>query len=191
MKTATQSKLSDILAKLGVTMQSSSCLTQADDKGWEHFGFQCSLSRNGKVFWAGPYKLGLAHVNLPPKEADIGSYGIMRCIEHNQVMWALRNNPGAKFLPEFQCHKLRVYQQLAVKQKLAPKLNDVMHSLLSDGSAHWDNESFEEWVGNFGCSSDSVKALKTFEECVEIGRAISRTFHPIEIEEMRETAQDM
>lgn len=42
-----------------------------------------------------------------------------------------------------------------------PAAHDVLSCLLSDASDH--GATFEEWCDNLGYSSDSIKALKTFE----------------------------
>lgn len=44
-----------------------------------------------------------------------------------------------------------------------PKLKDVLHALALDCT----NENFHDWCSNFGCSTDSRKALETYLLCQE------------------------
>ena len=36
------------------------------------------------------------------------------------------------------------------------------------------NENFDDWCNNFGYSSDSIKALNTYKECIELGRKLRK-----------------
>jgi hypothetical protein len=80
--------------------------------------------------------------------------------------------------------------KIAAAQKVAPKLEDVCHSLLMDGAAFFDGQRFEDWAGDLGYSSDSIKAKETFEECDKIGRALSRALSRDELDALREWASN-
>lgn len=71
-------------------------------------------------------------------------------------------------------------------QPKAPKLDDVLHSLIMDSEAM--NISFDEWCDNFGYDTDSRGALKTYLACQENGLKLRRT--GIDIEAHRERLQD-
>ena len=83
-----------------------------------------------------------------------------------------------------------VAAKLAEFQKVAPKLADVVHSLISDGSAYFDGQSFEEWAGDCGYDTDSRKAEETYRTCDAIGRALVRGLGRETVERLREAAQD-
>jgi hypothetical protein len=57
-----------------------------------------------------------------------------------------------------------------------PKIADVMYSLFMDASAA--DENFHDWCDNFGFSSDSIKALNTYKQCLEIAAQLRRHFNP-------------
>lgn len=70
----------------------------------------------------------------------------------------------------------------------APHAADVMHSLLLDGEAI--NESFTDWADNYGYDSDSIKALRTYEQCCATGKELRKLFTHAELETLREMMQD-
>ncbi len=80
--------------------------------------------------------------------------------------------------------------KLATNQGVAPKLDDVVSSLLLDGSAFFDGERFEDWAANFGYSSDSIKAKETFETCDRVGRDLARHLSRDELAGLREWASN-
>jgi hypothetical protein len=57
-----------------------------------------------------------------------------------------------------------------------PKIADVMYSLFMDASAA--DENFHDWCENFGYSSDSIKAMNTYKQCLEIAVALRKHFDP-------------
>lgn len=54
------------------------------------------------------------------------------------------------------------------KEKYRPDLVDVLGCLLSDASA-LDHSSFEDWANEFGYDTDSRKAARTYNACVQTG----------------------
>jgi hypothetical protein len=80
--------------------------------------------------------------------------------------------------------------KLAKKQKVTPKLEDVCHSLLLDGSAFFDGQRLEEWASDFGYSDDSIKAKEIFETCDRIGRDLARALSRDELAGLREWASN-
>lgn len=57
-----------------------------------------------------------------------------------------------------------------------PKIADVMYSLFMDASAA--DENFHDWCDNSGYSSDSIKAMNTYKQCLEIATQLRRHFNP-------------
>ncbi len=188
MKTSseTAANFASLLSRMGVTMQASSGLAQTKDE-WERIGFQCALSRNGKPFWNGPYSVGLGHVKMPSSSGMfLGLTG-----EESNLFETLKCKPNAKVKPEYMTVKLSLYSKLAARQKLTPSLTDVMHSLLMDGEASFNGESFEGWCSNYGYDTDSRKAETTWRACMETGHAIRRAFSADEVSELQEASQDL
>jgi len=75
----------------------------------------------------------------------------------------------------------------ATKPK-APKVADVLRSLIADSSA--EDENFYDWCANYGCSDDSIKAMNTYTACLEIAVALREHFSPDTLRQVRELLQD-
>lgn len=198
--TETQINLATLAASLGVTLESSSPTAGVDkDKGadgkphnWPHIRYTVTLSRNGRAFWSGPYKLGTGHVKRPATMADLLKHDRMRLrfswnhLEHSAQY---RQNTGRNvtFLPDIEAN---IAAELAAVQKVTPKLPDVLHSLLMDGSAYFDAQRFEDWAADLGYSDDSIKARETFDACDRIGRDLARAFSKEELAQLRDAASN-
>lgn len=55
-----------------------------------------------------------------------------------------------------------------------PKVADVLYSLFMD--AYAGDENFHDWCDNFGYSTDSIKALNTYKQCLETAAQLRRHF---------------
>ena len=69
-----------------------------------------------------------------------------------------------------------------------PKVADVMHSLILDASAA--DENFHDWCANYGYSDDSIKAMNTYKQCLDIATALRRHIDPDTLRQVRELLQD-
>jgi len=69
-----------------------------------------------------------------------------------------------------------------------PKVADVLHSLILDASAA--DENFHDWCANFGYSDDSIKAMNTYKECLEVSQALRKHFSADTLRTVRELLQD-
>lgn len=70
----------------------------------------------------------------------------------------------------------------------APKVADVLHSLIMDASAADCN--FDDWCSDYGYSSDSIKALNVYKSCLETAHALRKHFSPDTLRKVRELLQD-
>jgi hypothetical protein len=78
-----------------------------------------------------------------------------------------------------------MYEQLEAQRKpQAPKIEDVLYSLILDSSAL--DTSFEYWCDDFGYDTDSIKALNIYQVCCENAKKIKRLFDSATIAAMRE-----
>ena len=68
------------------------------------------------------------------------------------------------------------YAGYVTPKPVKPKIADVMYSLFMDASAA--DENFHDWCDTFGYSSDSIKAMNTYKQCLEIATALRRHFNP-------------
>lgn len=55
-----------------------------------------------------------------------------------------------------------------------PKMIDVLDCLFSDSNAY--EMDFDEWCSEYGYDNDSIRALRTFEQCKETGRKLRELF---------------
>lgn len=154
---------------------------------WPHIAYTVTILRNGREVWSGPYKLGVGHVK--PGKPRVTMYGPTPfTVEEESLLTTWQYKPHAQFLSKELWSS--VAAKLAVAQKVAPKLADVVHSLISDGSAYFDGQSFEEWAGDLGYDSDSRKAEETFRTCDAIGRKLQCALGRELVEKLREAAHD-
>lgn len=78
----------------------------------------------------------------------------------------------------------------AFAQNVEPELSQVFHSILMDGSAWFDRNSFGDWCDEFGYSDDSIKAKAIFDQCVIIGQELEHNLGSELIATLRELASD-
>lgn len=157
---------------------------------WPCIGYTVEVSNaRRQVIWTGPYYLGVGHVK-PYPYGTVGTLATKftpdeeNCSHH----WAR----GAVFKKEPKAMQLQASTaaKLAQYQKVAPKLDDVCHSILSDGAAFFDGERFEEWCANYGYDTDSRKAEATWRACDDIGRALARGLSRDELDGLRQWASN-
>lgn len=125
------------------------CIGYTKKHNWECIKFNCKI--NDQDF---DYHVGMGHVKtsndynifFSPKKAKNEGYTI-------STSWS----PSK--LSEHHHHGLI---QAMVKP---PKLEEILYCLFLDSEAH--DESFENWCDNLGYNTDSIKAKKSYETCVE------------------------
>lgn len=155
------------------------------DNDWPCIEYTCQLSNARRlIVWTGDFRLGVGHVK--PKGYCRPEWS--RSTDEQRLLETWQSKPHAQFINK----KLwaDVAAKLAKDQKVRPSLNDVCHSLLSEGSAFFDGQRFEDWAGDLGYSSDSIKAKETFETCDRIGRDLSRALSRDELTGLREWASN-
>lgn len=167
-------QLEDVCEDMGITLTCDRKPQYASKLeggyNWENFQFEVSLLREGDVIWSGPFFMGLACVDSPSwLVTEITTKHGRRCIDAEKLL----KNPAIDRTPLDGC---RVEK---------PSAADVVCNLLLDGSAYFDALAFEEWCAELGYSSDSISALNMYRECDKIGRAMSKTFSPEELERLR------
>ena len=70
-----------------------------------------------------------------------------------------------------------------------PKIEDVLYSLFSDASAAELN--FHDWCAEYGYSDDSIKALNTYKQCLDIATALRKHFSPEQRQSIQAIIQEM
>jgi len=184
----TEEILNEALTRMGFAISFSPPVGGVDEK-WPHIRFDFTLKRNDKVVIPkSPYNLGIGRVKIP-KENFTAEAMMGLSVEESAMLRSMRIRPHADFVnKDIQAS---LCAKLAKKQKVQPSLADVMGSLLLDGSAFFDAESFEDWAAEFGYDSDSRKGEAIFNACSETGRILSRNLSAAELAELRNLAQDL
>lgn len=57
-----------------------------------------------------------------------------------------------------------------------PKVADVLYSLFNDAQA--SDLNFHDWCDEYGYSDDSIKAMNTYKQCLEIATYLRKHFSP-------------
>lgn len=71
-----------------------------------------------------------------------------------------------------------------------PSVVDVFYSLLRDGDA-MNCRDFADWCDEFGMDSDSIKARKTYDDCLAAGLKLRAAFGDKTLSELRDLFADM
>lgn len=142
------------------------------------------VKKTGVVVYDDTYSLGAAHIP--------GYYDILRACNssHNRLTLA-----GAKVLDEILA--TGKYPTVTGKHDVGfvtkplphPKHADIIYSLLMDSSAD-DHVNYESWAAEYGFDPDSIKGLRTYEACCQIGRALRTNLGASWLEAARNAFQD-
>lgn len=79
------------------------------------------------------------------------------------------------------------YENLWAKPK-RPTVDDVLHSLISDASA--SDYNLQDWCAEFGYSDDSIKALNTYRQCLEIATNLRKYLGADVVRKLQTQLQD-
>lgn len=82
----------------------------------------------------------------------------------------LRNRTYSGFGKKWDAMRKKHYDDKPKK----PLIADVLSCLISDANA--ENENFNDWCDNLGYSNDSIKAMKTYKECLDVAIALRKHF---------------
>ena len=150
------------------------------EDNWPCIAYNLDLVRAERVIWSGPYFLGVGHVkplsyddilikSMPHRIALQMTPDEENCSHH----WARGKNFN------YQDERTRnlvasTAAKLAKAQQVTPKLDDVLHSLLSDGSAYFDAQLFEDWAADLGYDPDSRKAEAIWRAFAQGGSHLAR-----------------
>lgn len=175
--------LETLAADLGLTLESSAPRPHVEPD-WLAVAYDCTLSRNGRVVWSGPYRMGLGCVEKHWKAATTRP----RLIAYQAVAWTLADRPSARLLDrnKHAAAAAAVAHEFGVK----PPLPDVLACLISDGPADFDALTFDQWCADYGYDTDSRKAFAAYEACCDTGRKLRAAFTPEELSALREAASN-
>lgn len=86
-------------------------------------------------------------------------------IDEQSVLYALQNNRSVTF--KDPTPHVSLAAKLARVQRVSPAPHEVLAAICDDGESA-QNESFDDWAGNFGYSTGSIKAKRIYETCIEL-----------------------
>jgi hypothetical protein len=157
--------------------------TGALREDWPCISYRVAIhdSRRREV-WSGDYHLGTGHVKFRGKRPVNLSLTEASIAEHLAL--------GKTIRPEYRKEQAETAAKFAKVQGVTPKLNDVAHSILSDGAAFFDGQRFEDWAADFGYDPDSRKAEAVFKACDDTGRQLARAFSRDTLDGLREWASN-
>lgn len=170
--------ITESLEAMGFSLVSSDPTPNVTEDGWPNIKYEVALFFKGKELIHMPYSLGVGHVTSGK------SHTLKLSDAEETMLQTWKAHPYTKFQQtQLQAN---LATKLARDQKVKPQLVDVLYSLLSDGSAHFHSLSFEEWAGDCGYSSDSIKAKEIYDKCVEIGRTLKSRLPDETLEKVQE-----
>lgn len=179
----------EALTELGFTLRVNAGPTgdvQDDgDKAWPHIAYEVELLFNDKSVLKETYRLGVGHVKPLP-------YGSLPFVgmtaDEQSFSHAWTRQPGAQFREKQLWASTAA--KLAKSQGVKPKLSNVLHSLLSDGEAYFNAQTFENWACELGYDPDSRKAEAIYHACDTIGRKLANAVPAEVLSRARELLQD-
>lgn len=154
---------------------------------WPCISYIVIVFHGEQEVWKGDYHLGVGHADIK-KVGDPWRVVYPFNMDEKMLLATWKKKPYAKFIDR-DLHA-RTAAKLASAQKVKPELNDVVHSLLSEGDAHFDSLSFTEWAESLGYDTDSRKAESIYNTCLKTGRKLARFIPREKLDALREWACD-
>ena len=153
--------------------------------------FQCAITRNDKPVWSGPYYLGWGHIDRAHVKKALHEARLDP--EEYPAKTILAQGADAKWLEPAKSvpQAVAILQRAATLQRLKPDLSGVLSSLVSDGAAFFDSQTFPQWCDEYGSNPDSIKARDTWQTCDEIGRKLAGACKASELVGLREWANNI
>jgi hypothetical protein len=148
---------------------------------WQGIGYVVKVMNNGKEILTTDYRLGVGHIDLNGKVPS----GLSSEEAGFLVAWRRKtfaNFKNKQLQTEIAC-------KLAKAQKVVPKADDVIYSLLYDSDAI-DYPTFEDWADCMGYDKDSRKAESIYRACLEIGLKMRAALGDKGLADLREQFQD-
>ncbi len=146
------------LEALGITATVSAPLPDVRDD-WPNIRYQVTFSKGARNY-STEYHLGVGHVNWKAyrdRSCNLGGF----TTDEQTAIYTIQSNPGAVLKNKELWASAAA--KLAKEQKVSPKPLEVLGCVCREViEAH--SESFDGWCGNLGYESDSIKALRIYED---------------------------
>jgi hypothetical protein len=148
---------------------------------WQGIGYIIKVMNNGEEILTTDYRIGIGHVNIK------GNRGFNLTRDEMQFLEVWRSKPFANF--KNKQLQTKIACKLAKAQKVTPKADDVIYSLLSDSDAI-DYPTFDDWADSMGYDKDSRKAESIYRACLYIGLKMRVALGDKGLADLREEFQD-
>lgn len=185
MNTTTETDRNAELTALGFSLETTIPAGRVDD-GWPCISYNVTLKLKGKTIIEAPYRLGVGHVNVKKAGPDMLTRDWTT--DEQSMLYAWQGQPHAKFKDKQR--QANIAAKLARRQGVKPALADVVHSLLMDGEAFFNAQSFEDWAVEYGYGIDSRKAESIYRLCDATGRKLAASVPTDVLAKAREILQD-
>lgn len=175
-----------ILERMGVTMDATFVpFSQSRNKGEKNpsLNWTVTIKKDGREVITTDYMQGSGH--CPADKKTFNTPALNPAAEKRQAI-AQECETGRlynRFMPS------NAFQNSSPKIP-APDLADVLHSLLLDSSA-LDSGTFEDWCGDLGFDSDSIKARGMYDACIAEALKLRAAFGDKTLNELRELFEGM
>ncbi|MBT2325510.1 hypothetical protein J7E62_24560 [Variovorax paradoxus] len=159
-----EQKVEDALVEMGVTYDVAYLGEREDSEKWKHDDWMFQFVRNDGAFrqpvaaMRQSYRTGTGHRKPPPGALS----------------------PRPPYRPGTLAHEDWLNTFCAVK----PPAAGVLGSLFVDASGA--ESTFEDWCGDFGYDSDSIKALNIYRACQQIVLDLRKFFARGQVEQLEQ-----
>jgi hypothetical protein len=139
---------------------------------WTCIHYRVEVKIGDKTVIKTDFYLGVGHVKKPTKYLQYNKHLAALPARHRNMLDHWIDRPSVKFIDQETFSE--VVAAVAKATKVAPTLDQVMASLILDGSPCFDHQSHKDWCDDFGYDADSMRAKKMYNQCMETGQAIAR-----------------
>lgn len=188
MKTLEVSEMDSQLKELGFSLEVLSGPNGHVNKDWPCIQFTVRLMFQDKRVLDTDYSLGVGHVH-PKQHHNMSVNFLGLTANEGSLLMTWQSKPHTNFSNKDTW--ANVAAKLAKKEKLTPGLAEVLHSLLLDGSPHFNHQSFEDWAPEFGYDTDSREAERIYRLCDDIGRKLAHAIPQKTLEAAQRITQDL
>lgn len=155
--------LDSLFASLNLTVEISNPVGEVQND-WAYIKYDVKIA--GQSF---QWRMGIGHVDWKKAaslEHVIFGGGKLPGYVYKNILHAMAE--GKTILSQYHSELAQLAAQIALKQSVKPNPAEVFARVCAEGREA-EQETFESWASNFGYSSDSIKAKKTYDECRENG----------------------
>lgn len=150
------------------------------DIGIEGYHYIVKLFKGDSMILETEYSQGLGHMQ-GYNEKDYCNYKVKDLVKV-MLEKGIELKKHVKLFDYFDCVGKEWFIKLKT-QKHELKTADILYSLVVDSDCITCG-SFEDWCSNYGYDTDSIKANKIYNDCLQIGLKMNSAFNLPELQEL-------